>query len=139
MTPLYLDRTFDETAKLLRQACEFMRRRNCLTERPSGLHTDASTKECMRITTRLNNITAWWLGQKAYHAGELSERQILKTDYRLSGAKTCLDRQSQFERMDPELMTLSRKSYDLYRRVLRLDLQYVRKNEDQFPQESSKH
>ena len=45
----------------------------------------------MRITTRLTQIMAWLLAQKAVHAGELTARQMASEEYRLDGQSVCLD------------------------------------------------
>ena len=79
--------------------------------------------EGLRTTTRLMNLLAWLLNQRAFFAGELSESQV-----RRCGA-LAQDRRSDPEQMAQlELATraLIRESERLYARAERLDLQLRR-------------
>lgn len=76
--------------------------------------------EGLRTTTRLMNLLAWLLNQRAFFAGELSEGQVRK-----HGA-LAEDRRSdpiQMERLELGTRSLVRESERLYARAERLDRQ----------------
>lgn len=83
-------------------------------------------QESLRLTSRLAEVVAWLLAQKAYQAGELSREDIAAEDYRLAGAGVCLNwRAGTDPALPPPLTSLLRRSYDLYCRVRRLDQQFT--------------
>lgn len=74
--------------------------------------------EGLRTTTRLMNLLAWLLNQRAYFAGELTESQV-----RLCGT-LALDRRSdpeQIAHLELATRALIRESERLYARAERLD------------------
>ena len=77
----------------------------------------------MRLTSRLTNMMAWLLVQRAVHQGELTREEFRDDDsWRLGGAEICL----QEPEVDPELLPpylydLLRRSERLYSRIARLD------------------
>lgn len=76
--------------------------------------------EGLRTTTRLMNLLAWLLNQRAFLAGELSEGQV-----RRNGA-LAQDRRSdpvQMDRLELATRALVRESERLYARAERLDAQ----------------
>lgn len=76
--------------------------------------------EGLRTTTRLMNLLAWLLNQRAFFAGELSEKQLHR-----SGA-LAVDRPSdpvQMARLELATRALVRESERLYARAERLDAQ----------------
>ncbi len=126
MAALYLTRTYDEAYELLIEARrlaerEFQRRH------AKGIEDRLiENRESLRLTSRLAQIVAWLLAQKAYQAGELSEADIVEQEYRLAGERICLDwRSAQEVTLPPPLMSLLQRSYELYCRVRRLDQQFV--------------
>lgn len=79
--------------------------------------------EGLRTTTRLMNLLAWLLNQRAYFAGELSEAQVRRC------GTLATDRRSDPEQMAqllPATRALIRESERLYARAERLDGQLRR-------------
>ena len=76
--------------------------------------------EGLRTTTRLMNLLAWLLNQRAFFAGELSEMQVKRCGSLAS------DRRSdpvQMAQLELATRALIRESERLYARAERLDLQ----------------
>ena len=87
----------------------------------------AMSIEGLRTTTRLMNLLAWLLNQRAYFAGELSEAQVRRC------GSLALDRSSdavQMARLQPTTRALIRESERLYARAHRLDGQLRSQVED---------
>ncbi len=79
--------------------------------------------EGLRTTTRLMNLLAWLLNQRAFFAGELSEAQVKRCGMLAS------DRRSdpvQMAQLLPPTRALIRESERLYARAERLDRQLRR-------------
>ncbi len=82
------------------------------------------TLETMRLTTRLTQVMAWILAQKAVQNDEISPEEGASKRYRLSGQTVCMDNVSgQSAHLPPYLRDLMARSYDLYCRVDRLEHQ----------------
>ena len=78
--------------------------------------------ESMRVTSRLTQVMAWLLAQKAVHAGEMSREQAASDDFALSGGEICTDPSGPDNEALPEgLRSLLERSHRLYMRVARLD------------------
>jgi regulator of CtrA degradation len=75
--------------------------------------------ESLKVTTRLMQVIAWLLTQRAVAAGELSPAQAGETDRRLGPAPDT-DR-ALFPRLPEAAAELVRASEELYGRVSRLD------------------
>lgn len=83
--------------------------------------------EGLRTTTRLMNLLAWLLNQRAYFAGELSEAQVKRC------GGLAQDRNSdavQMAQLLPATRALIRESERLYARAQRLDGQLRSEAED---------
>lgn len=83
--------------------------------------------EGLRTTTRLMNLLAWLLNQRAYFAGELSEAQVKRC------GTLAQDRNSdavQMAQLLPTTRALIRESERLYARAQRLDGQLRSELED---------
>ena len=83
--------------------------------------------EGLRTTTRLMNLLAWLLNQRAFFAGELSEAQVRRC------GSLGQDRRSdpvQMAQLLPGTRALIRESERLYARAERLDGQLRRHEED---------
>jgi regulator of CtrA degradation len=79
--------------------------------------------EGLRTTTRLMNLLAWLLNQRAYFAGELSEAQVKRC------GPLAADRPSdpvQMAQLELATRALIRDSERLYARAERLDRQLLR-------------
>ena len=69
------------------------------------------------------------MAQRAVQEGEIAEAEFVEDRYRLEGHDVCLKRT--IEEMDdlPDgLSDLMERSYALYNRIMRLDMQYVDPN-----------
>lgn len=120
-----LENTYDEAYSLLIESREFMERTVPeYRKRVTQMQRLMLTKETMRLTTRLTQIMAWLLTQKAVHLEQLSPNKAIRNAYRLGGQKVCLDRgDGDHEVLPPQLRSLLSRSYDLYVRINRLDQQ----------------
>ena len=78
----------------------------------------ALSVEGLRTTTRLMNVLAWLLNQRAFLAGELSENQLRR--YGELGEERPSD-PVQAARLSPDTRLLVRDSEQLYARIARLD------------------
>jgi regulator of CtrA degradation len=89
------------------------------------------TLETMRLTTRLTQVMAWLLAQRAVQNNELPRTGEEAREYRLSGQSVCMDwRSSETAHLPSRLRDLLRRSFDLYRRVGRLEAQIDRRLEN---------
>ena len=78
--------------------------------------------ECLRMTARLTQVIAWFMVQKAVHAGELSREEARASHRRLGGQEVCEPgRELKGAELPPALADLQRRTSDLYARVARLD------------------
>ncbi|WP_298369630.1 DUF1465 family protein [Azospirillum sp.] len=114
---------YDETMTLLIEA------RNYITFHDAAEHRKMSPQvrlqisyESMRVTSRLTQVMAWLLAQKAVHAGEITKAQGASVDYALSGGEVCSDGAGpENEDLPAGLRSLLERSHRLYMRVERLD------------------
>ena len=85
---------------------------------PDDLTRVAISIEGLRTTTRLMHVLAWLLNQRAYMAGELSEKQLERCgalpEEREADANN-------LARLEPETCALIEESERLHARVARLD------------------
>jgi len=80
----------------------------------------------MRLTSRLTQVMAWLMAQRAVQEGEIEEDDFVEDRYRLEGHDVCLKRTIEnMDDMPDQLNDLMQRSYELYRRIMRLDMQYV--------------
>lgn len=78
--------------------------------------------ESLKVTTRLMQVIAWLLTQRAVQAGEISVRDSLAPARRLGLAPDTAD--EALGRMPGQGAEIVRSSIDLYRRVARLDASF---------------
>ncbi len=79
------------------------------------------THESMRITSRLTQVMAWLLAQKAVHAGEMTQAEAA-ANYALGGEAVCLEAGGEHDETIPAgVRGLLERSRNLYVRVQRLD------------------
>lgn len=121
----FLENTYDEAYALLIESREFMERTVPeYRKRVTQMQRLMLTKETMRLTTRLTQIMAWLLTQKAVHLEQLTPNKAMHSAYRLGGQKVCLDLgDGNQEILPPQLRSLLCRSYELYVRINRLDQQ----------------
>src|SRR3546814_17499671 len=78
--------------------------------------------EAMRLTSRLTQVMAWLLVQKAVHAGEMTREDARAPEFRLAGKSVCAEAAPPVEgTLQPRLAELLERSLSLYLRVARLD------------------
>ncbi|MGE5538112.1 MAG: DUF1465 family protein [Gemmatimonas sp.] len=119
----FLDRTYDEALALTRAA------RDCIAAGvvlpPEGSSTTAALAaavESMRLTTRITQVMAWCLAQKAIFAGEIERDADTVERFSLGARELCLGEDNDNANLLSEpLRALLAKSRALYVRVLRLD------------------
>ncbi len=122
VTP-FIDRTYDEAKALLVEARDYMQ--VCEPNHRAGLAPLQSLKmigEGLRLTTRLTEVMAWSLTQKAVQAGEITRDQAVEPRRRLGGQEICLGTGDlDGQNVPPRLARLLARSLSLYQRVQRLD------------------
>ena len=122
----FFNGTYDETMALLIEA------RNYIAYHESGDHRHLPPHvrlqiayESMRVTSRLTQVMAWLLAQKAVHAGEITQEQAASEEFALSGGEICSDGSGpENEDLPSGLRSLLERSHRLYMRVARLDEQF---------------
>lgn len=123
-----VEELYEETLVLADEArAAFDLRTRDPEERASDSTRIALSIEGLRTTTRLMNLLAWLLNQRAYFAGELSESQVRRC------GTLAQDRNSdsvQMAQLLPATRALIRESERLYARAQRLDSQLRRDDED---------
>lgn len=121
----YFHRTYDETMALLIETRNYVAYHEVIDQRALSpqIRLQASY-ESLRVTSRLTQVMAWLLAQKACHAGELTLQQAAGDDYALSGGAICTDPSGADNMELPGgLRSLLDRSHRLYLRVERLDNQ----------------
>lgn len=82
------------------------------------------SKESTRLTSRLVEIMAWVLTEKAVHAGEITRDEADTPALRLTGMKVNMDPNGHENPQLPiGLRDLLQRSYSLYEQVVNLDKQ----------------
>jgi len=125
--PTFLRRAYDETLDLLVEARNYLAYGGHRERRPAdeiaGLRVSC---EALRVTTRLTQVMAWLMMQRAVVGGEITADEALADHNRLSGAKTCLDVAfGNDETLPRGLRSLMDRSFRLYVRIARLEAQMV--------------
>jgi regulator of CtrA degradation len=124
----FFNRTYEETLALLVEARNYIAHQEAGDQRglPPQLRLQVSY-ESLRVTSRLTQVMAWLLAQKAVHAGELTLQQAATEEFALSGGSICSDPSGpEDERLPAGLRALLERSHKLYMRVSRLDEQVRR-------------
>ncbi|HYG90857.1 MAG TPA: DUF1465 family protein [Azospirillum sp.] len=122
----FFNGTYDETMSLLVEA------RNYIAYYEAGDHHKLPphvrlqiSYESMRVTSRLTQVMAWLLAQKAVHAGEISQETAASEEFALSGGEICSDPSGpDNEDLPSGLRSLLSRSHRLYMRIHRLDEQF---------------
>ena len=126
--PMYFRGTYDEAFGLLVEARDYVKNDvaafKYAKNPPDPL---AMTQETLRLTSRLTQVMAWLMAQRAVHEGEIGADEFIKDKYRLEGQKVCLKRAiDEMEEGLPEgLSDLMNRSYSLYSRIMCLDEKYA--------------
>ncbi len=125
--PLYFRGTYKEAFDLLVEARNYVEHHvpafKYSRDPPDRF---AMTTETMRLTSRLTQVMAWLMAQRAVQEGEIEAAEFVDDKYRLEGHDVCLKRAIEdMEDLPDGLGDLMDRSYDLYNRIMRLDLQYA--------------
>lgn len=120
----FFDKTYREAIGLLLEAEDYLSK-----EHPIAAAGDNPTDtlrvrgEAFRLTTRMMQVVAWLMTQRAVHEGELTAIQVANDPkYRLSATKVCRDDSSHHHPAIPAaLEDMLDRSLNLYIRVERLD------------------
>lgn len=128
-SPTYFRRTYDETMNLMVEARNYMayveRRERVRAGAMTGLRMSC---EAMRVTSRLTQVMAWLMMQRAVHEGEIEATQAFAEENRLSGGEVCWDDSFSGDDSLPNgLRSLLERSFSLYQRIARLEEQMVRR------------
>lgn len=123
----YFSRTYDETMDLMIEARNYVayveRKERERVGMNAGLRMSC---EAMRVTSRLTQVMAWLMMQRAVHEGEVAPDAALDENNRLSGGDVCFDeRFSQDEALPHGLRSLLERSLSLYCRIARLEEQML--------------
>ena len=122
VTP-FVDRTYEEAKALLVEARDYMQYGEPADRAVMApLDSLKMIGEGLRLTTRLTEVMAWSLTQKAVQAGEISRDQAAEPRRRLGGQEICLGTgDTGAHTMPDRLARLLNRSLSLYQRVQRLD------------------
>jgi len=123
LQPVIFTRTYDETLDMIVEARNYMthvepRQR----PRASGVGELRLSCEALRVTSRLTQVMAWLMLQRAVQCGEITIQEACQECHRLSGRDVCLDTTAVREISLPSgLRSLLERSHSLYQRVARLE------------------
>ena len=121
----FFTRTYDETLDLIVEARNYM-----VHNRPAGRRARIPASgenlrfscEALRVTSRLTQVMAWLMLQRAVQDGEISAREACDEKNRLSGQSVCLDESGLEDGEIPAgLQSLLNRSLSLYKRISRLE------------------
>jgi regulator of CtrA degradation len=116
-------RTYDEALDLIVEARNYMvhNRPSARRSRLSGDNLRFSC-EALRVTSRLTQVMAWLMLQRAVQDGEISAQEACDEKNRLSGQSVCLDESGVDDSEIPAgLRSLLTRSLSLYKRISRLE------------------
>jgi regulator of CtrA degradation len=120
---MFFSRTYDEALDLIVEARNYMvhSRPTGRRVRPSGDNLRLSC-EALRVTSRLTQVMAWLMLQRAVQDGEISAQEACDEKNRLSGQSVCLDDGGGEDNDIPAgLRSLLSRSLSLYKRISRLE------------------
>jgi regulator of CtrA degradation len=127
LAPIYFRRTYDEALALTVEARDYVAWKEVRERQGQGVVTRLTMScETMRITSRLTQVMAWLLFQRAVFEGELAQEEV-RAEARLGAHEICLDDRALADESLPlGLRSLMERSHRLYLRIARLDEQAVR-------------
>lgn len=122
-TITFFDRTYDEAFALLVEARDYLtERQQQVTDQLSPQHQLIAGCETMRLTSRLVQVMAWLMVQRAVHAGEIDPAEADAPQRRLGGHDVCAEPGPwDMSGLPRRLRVLLDRSHALYNRVARLD------------------
>jgi len=120
----FFDKTYDEALALTEQAHAYLAEIHHNNIAAGAPIDDLRLRcEAFRLSTRLMQVMAWLLNQRAIHAGELTEDEVAGgAEYRLGASAVCRD-DSQYRHpaIPSTLCDMLDRSLNLYIRTERLD------------------
>ncbi len=122
-TPVaFLNGTYAEALALTREARDYIALQE-RSERQALAPADQLVASCesMRLTTRLTQVMAWLLVQRAVQAGEMTREDARQPEHRLGAREICEAEPPAPAELPPRLGDLLQRSQALYERVARLD------------------
>jgi regulator of CtrA degradation len=124
-------KTYDETMDLMVEARNYLsyldEKERDRVDAVSGLRLSC---EAMRVTSRLTQVMAWLLMQRAVQEGEITTNEALSDRNRLSGGDVCLDvRFGQDSLLPKSLRSLLDRSFRLYVRISRIEEQILERTD----------
>jgi regulator of CtrA degradation len=120
--PRFFSKTYDETISLLQASRDYLA--NAQPADADGLTPIERLRvncEAMRLTTRLTQIMAWLLAQRAVFEGEITRTRAAADEFRLSADAICMAETDPGSSLPDRLCELLEHSRRLYIRVARLD------------------
>jgi regulator of CtrA degradation len=117
----FFGKTYGEAMSLLIEARDYLTHREPIDR--SALVAEDRLRVCsetMRLTSRLTQVMAWLLAQRAVYEGEISQDRALEGHGALAGVEICM-RDEGTENLPQRLASLLDRSRRLYIRVARLD------------------
>ncbi len=127
MQPVFFHRTYDEALALVEEARNYVAYVEPRDRKQLGLEARLQVScESFRITSRLTQVMAWLMLQRAVEAGEISQAMAVTPDNRLSAQDICLIERVRFlDELPKSLRSLMTRSLNLYLRVSRLENQII--------------
>ena len=121
----FFTRTYDEALDLIVEARNYMVHLRPAPKRPllqGGTENLRVSCEALRVTSRLTQVMAWLMLQRAVQDGEITAAEACEEHNRLSGQSVCLDESSGQDNEIPDgLRSLLNRSLKLYQRISRLE------------------
>jgi regulator of CtrA degradation len=120
----FFDKTYNEALALTEQAHAYLSEIQHNNVRTGSPIDDLRLRcEAFRLSTRLMQVMAWLLNQRAIHAGELTVAEVSEgAQYRLGCANVCRDdSQHQHPAIPATMGDMLDQSLNLYIRTERLD------------------
>ncbi len=116
-------RTYDETLNMIVEARNYMTHiEPKVSRRRRGGPDLRFSCEALRVTSRLTQVMAWLMLQRAVVHGEITAEEACLERNRLSGREVCLYTDSiEDDSLPAGLRSLLDRSYRLYQRVSRLE------------------
>ena len=120
----FFDKTYNEALALTEETHAYLSEiQGNVIDSDSPIDDLCLRCEAFRLTTRLMQVVAWLLTQRAIHAGELSASEVADDDqYRLGATAVCRDDSHHRHPAIPATLTeMLDRSLNLYIRIERLD------------------
>jgi regulator of CtrA degradation len=117
----FFGKTYGEAMGLLVEARDYLTHREAIDrETLAAADRLRFCSETMRLTSRLTQVMAWLLAQRAVYEGEISAERALEGNDALAGLAICMKEDSA-DKLPQRLANLLDRSRRLYVRVARLD------------------